>query len=122
MWGGSTGNPDYIPDNPALIRHVDEVLKFISAVTKDGRYEAIIEDDSEHKEIKNMCDVAERLEQRGITKGIKQGIAQGITQGEQIGVIKTLKELVKDKILTISDAAKRAGMSVSDFKAAAGIK
>ena len=106
-------NPDYIPDNPTEILHVDEVLKFISAVTKDRRYEAIIEDDSENKEVRTMCDVAERLEQRGIAKGI--------TQGERLGVIKTLKELVTDKILTVSDAAKRAGMSVSDFKTAAGI-
>ena len=110
-------NPDYIPDNPTEILHVDEVLKFISAVTKDRRYEAIIEDDSENKEVRTMCDVAERLEQRGIAKGI----TQGITQGERLGVIKTLKALVSDKILTVSDAAKRAGMSVSDFKTAAGI-
>ena len=100
-------------ENQSEILHVDEVLKFISAVTKDRRYEAIIEDDSENKEVRTMCDVAERLEQRGIAKGI--------TQGERLGVIKTLKELVTDKILTVSDAAKRAGMSVSDFKTAAGI-
>ena len=56
-----------------------------------------------------------------IQRGIAKGITQGITQGERLGVIKTLKELVTDKILTVSDAAKRAGMSVSDFKTAAGI-
>ena len=65
-------NPDYMPDDTTEIRHVDEVLKLISAVSGDERYAKVVENAKEYvqgKEIRNMCDVAERLEKRGLSKG-----------------------------------------------------
>ena len=44
-------------------------------------------------------------------KGIQQGIKQGIQQGSQ----NILIELVKDNIISISEAAKRANMNVDEF-------
>ena len=42
---------------------------------------------------------------------------KGRQEGRQEGALETLSSLVKDGILTLADAANRAGLSVSDFKA-----
>ena len=82
-------NRDYIPEDAREIRHVDEVLKLLSVMTGDSRYESILSDGV--KEGISMCDVAERLEQRGIRRGIEQGLGlgreQGIKQGREQGLI-----------------------------------
>ncbi|MBR4726025.1 MAG: winged helix-turn-helix domain-containing protein [Lachnospiraceae bacterium] len=39
-------------------------------------------------------------------------------EGEKRGIIKILRELVDDGTLSITDAAKRSGMSAAAFKAA----
>ncbi len=103
-------NPEYVPDDPSEIRHVDEVLKLIAAVTGDDRYKEIITDKEEEEEVKNMCEVADRLEKRGMEKGI--------IEGRKEGMIKALYDLVSDGLLSISDAAVRAGMTEQQFKAA----
>lgn len=67
-------NKNYVPDDPTVIKHVDEVLKLLSVMTGDNRYEEI----SLNKEgVVSMCDVAERLENRGIAKGEAIGEAKG---------------------------------------------
>ena len=67
--------------------HVDEVLKLLSVMTHDNRYEEIL---NTTKEVHTMCDVAERLVNQGITKGISEGISQGISEG----IIKGQNDLV----------------------------
>ncbi len=74
-------DPNYVPDDAREIKHVDEVLKLLSAMTGDTRYQEYVNERS----VRNMCDVATRLENRGIEKGIKQGIKQGIEQGIEQG-------------------------------------
>ncbi|MCR5768568.1 MAG: hypothetical protein K6G45_08770 [Lachnospiraceae bacterium] len=90
-------NPNYVPDDMTEMIHPDEVLSLIASASGDERY-FHVKDDKEKGKVTNMCEVADRLEKRG--------------------VIKILSELVKEGILSISDAAKRAGMSVAAFKAA----
>lgn len=63
-------NKDYIPNDKRRIKHIDEVLKLLSVMTGDSRYEKIL---SDGKEITNMCEVAERLEQRGLKRGREEG-------------------------------------------------
>ena len=70
-------NSDYIPDDPTEIKHVDEVLKLLSVMTGDKRYETILK---EEKEVRNMCEVADRLENMGIAKGVAKGRAEGETK------------------------------------------
>lgn len=53
---------NYIPSDSREIIHVDEVLKLLSIMTKDNRYEQIL---SQEPEVHNMCEVAERLENKG---------------------------------------------------------
>ena len=76
-------NKNYIPDDPTEIRHIDEVLKLLQVMTGDERYLTIFQ---EKKGVRNMCDVAERLEKMGIEKGLKQGIGEGIKQGIEQGI------------------------------------
>ena len=66
----------------------------MSAMTKDDRFEETINELS-RKESVTMCEVLDKVEARGRKKG----------------VISVLISLVKDGILSISEAAKRADMS-----------
>ena len=58
------------------IKHVHELLQLMSVMTKDGRFEGAYSQEMERRPT-NMCEVLERIENRGIEKGIEKGIAQG---------------------------------------------
>jgi hypothetical protein len=58
------------------------------------------------KERVDMCEAIEGIRNDGIEEG----------------VLKTLLGLVKDGILTIADAARRAGMTVAELEAKTGLK
>ena len=66
-----------------------------------------------------MCEVLDRVEARGIekgrAKGREEGIREGIREGIKEGTVNVLTSLVKDGILSIADAAKRANMSEESF-------
>ena len=49
-------------------------------------------------------------------KWIKEGKKEGRREGIKEGVINTLLILVKDGIISVEDAAKRANISVSTFQ------
>ena len=55
-----------------------------------------------------MCEVLDRVEQRGI----ERGIAQGIEQDKKSILI----ELVSNGIITIEQAAQKAGVDVDTFR------
>ncbi len=57
-----------------------------------------------------MCEISEKWYREGQTDGEKRG--------EKKGIRETLFSLVKDGILSMTDAAKRANMNVSDFEKA----
>lgn len=60
-------NKEYKPSQET-IQHVDEVLKLMSVLTEDNRF---VEVQQEGKgKVKNMCEVLDRVENRGIEKGI----------------------------------------------------
>ena len=46
-------DPDYIPNDPMEIEHVDKFLKLMAVLTGDNRYVDIVKLDG--KEIVNMC-------------------------------------------------------------------
>ena len=133
---------DYIADK-TTIEHVEELLYLMSAMTGDNRFEKTI-NELKGKENVNMCEVLDRVEARGVEKGRLEGIEkgrlegriegmekgrlegriegmekgrrEGIKEGKLEGAVTTLASLVKDGILSIEDAAKRANMSVEMFK------
>ena len=107
----------------------------MSAMTGDNRFEETI-NELKGRENVNMCEVLDRVEARGVEKGriegiekgriegiekgrregIEKGRLEGIREGKLEGAVTTLASLVKDGILSIEDAAKRANMSVEVFK------
>ena len=75
-----------------------------------------------YKEDQNMCETLMEIMKDDIDKKIRQSEKKAEKRGEKRGALLTLKELVKDGILSLTEAAKRAGMSVNEFKVQAGIK
>ena len=68
-------------------------------------------------EVKHMC-ITEYDESRTLAEQREEGR----TEGRIEGVLNTLVSLVKDGILTLSDAAKRANMTVAEFELKTGLK
>ena len=70
-------------------------------------------------EVKSMF-ITEYDEQRAFAEqkaeGRAEGRAEGVEEGEAIGTIKTLAGLVKDGLLTMSQAAERVNMTVPEFE------
>ncbi|MEY8431554.1 hypothetical protein AALC75_13675 [Lachnospiraceae bacterium 48-42] len=54
----------------------DEIAEKLSVMTRDNRFEDVYSPDMERRPT-NMCEVLDRVENRGIQKGIEKGIAQG---------------------------------------------
>ena len=72
------------------------------------------------KEGNKMTDAMKELydifKEESKDKWIKEGRREGIKEGRKEGVINTLLMLVKDGIISVEDAAKRANLSVSKFQ------
>ena len=102
-------NKDYIPDDKTTIKHVDEILKFLSVMTGDNRYEKLLAD---KEGVSNMCDVAQRLEDRGIQIGIEKGRAE-----ERAKCNRMIYSLVEDKSISMEKGAEKLGISVEKLQA-----
>jgi hypothetical protein len=59
--------------------------------------------------------IAEGIEQ-GIERGIEQGREEGRLSGIEEGRIELLVDLANDKVITVEEAAGKAGMTVEEFK------
>ena len=59
-------------------------------------------------EVERMCNLSDGVERKGIEMGMKKGMEKG--------KIEAFCELVKDNLLPIEEAAKRAGISVEEFR------
>ena len=79
--------------------HVEDVLWLLSAVTGDNRYRDICYE-KDFEEVHTMCDVAQRLEDRGRVSGLQEGIKEG-------GLI-MLYRLVSEGTITIDQAVNAA--------------
>lgn len=96
-------NKQYIPSAQKLI-HVDEVMKILSAVTRDSAFEAALKDaQAEGKENIAMCDIMQAYKNAG-----RQ-------EGRQEGRLELLVGLVHDGLLSLTDAVSRSGMQETDF-------
>ena len=79
--------------------HVEDVLWLLSAVTGDNRYRDICYE-KDFEEVHTMCDVAQRLEDRGRVSGLKEERKEG-------GLI-MLYRLVSEGTITIDQAVNAA--------------
>ena len=75
---------DYKPINKA-IKHVDELLKLMTVLTGDSRFEEQIKEMHKEEGEVRMCEVLDKIENRGISRGIEIGETKGRKIGEKIG-------------------------------------
>ena len=68
-------DPDYVSTDKTAFVHIDEILKLMSLLTDDDRYELTL--NSEGGKPKNMCEMLDRVEARGVEKGRAEGMAKG---------------------------------------------
>lgn len=87
-------NSAYIPDDEQEIQHVDEVLKLLSAMTGDDKYETLLNDGK--GKVKNMCDVAERLVNIGEARG-EARFAKLVDVLMQLGRTSDIKKAASDE-------------------------
>lgn len=66
---------EYRPKDERKFRHIDAMLKFLAVVKRDERY--VKEDFRNEKGEVGMCEILDRMEEKGIAKGIEQGIEKG---------------------------------------------
>ena len=51
----------------------------------------------------------------GIQQGIEQGMEQGMQQGMRQGKTELMISMIRDKVISINDAAKRLGITESEL-------
>lgn len=109
-------NNDYVPDNRTL-KHVNEVLKLLSAVTGDRRFEDAYNDSMSERSM-NMSEAAlDKIEARGKAEGKAEGalykLISQIDRKMQRGQSTTeiADDLLEDEenVQRICDAAKKYG-------------
>lgn len=74
-------NGDYVPSSQELT-HVQETLQLLSIMTNDNRFEEAYNTTTDSKKggARNMCEVLDKVENRGIAKGKVEGEIEGKNQ------------------------------------------
>ncbi len=60
------------------------------------------------KGVNDMCNLGEGIYENGLSAGIEKG--------REEGRINMLLDIVKDGLISVTDAAKKAGMSLDEFE------
>ena len=68
-------DPDYRPTDPIKFQHVDELLKLMAAITHDDRFTEVLQEGGKPRD---MCEVLDRVEEKGIQRGIDQNRIESI--------------------------------------------
>ncbi len=90
-------NNNYIP-SPAEMEHVQAVLHMMSVMTGDHRFEDVCSNNMKEGGNINMCEVLDRIENRGIERGIAKGIEKGIAKGIEKGIAKGREEGITEML------------------------
>ena len=102
---------EYEPSDETL-DHAREIADFFRVFQHDERFITAYNEATKNKEEISMCKYVDRLEARGEAKGRAEGEARGI--------LITLADLVRKGLITVSQAAEQAKMTVEEFKEKAG--
>ena len=94
---------DYVPSKETL-EHVDAVLKTMSVLTQDARFEEL---QNNGEEVKTMCDALDKVEKKGVQQGIQQGI---------IALVESLKELGQSNEVIINKLMQKFGLTETEAK------
>ncbi len=92
-------NGDYIPSSQDLT-HVQETLQLLSIMTNDNRFEEAYNTNTDGQKggPRNMCDVLDKVENRGIAKGIEKGKVEGEIEGKNQMALLVKKLLDQSRI------------------------
>ena len=93
--------------DPVKFKHVDELLKMLAAFTHDNRFLDVMYDEEGGKP-KDMCEVLDRVEAKGIAIGEARGIAIGEAKGKHEGEKRMVALMEKLFELGRVDDAQRA--------------
>ena len=77
-------NGDYVPDKVTM-KHIQETLQLLSVMTGDHGYEEAVEK-TEEGGPKNMCEVLDRIENKGRLDGLREGRLDGLREGRLDGL------------------------------------
>ena len=99
-------NKEYRPSEE-IMRHVDEVLKLMTVLTGDNRFEEVL-NESGKGDIKKMCEVLDRVEARGEARGRAIGEARGKAIGEKSGRESGLYDAICSLMRTVRCSADQA--------------
>ena len=80
---------DYRPKNPRKFDHQNEILKLMTAISHDHRFSDTI--DPKGGTPANMCEVLDRVEQKGLRIGMQKGMQKGMEKGISIGELNNAK-------------------------------
>ena len=119
------------------MKHIHEVLQLLNVMDRDHRFETEVNLKNGEKEVRSMSEWLTRVlnESRaegiekgratGLAEGIERGRASGLAEGRATGLaegkITVLFGLVKDNLISVEEAAKRAGLSPVEFRKKTGL-
>ena len=107
---------EYVPSSDRM-EHIQSVLQLLNVMDKDHRFEMAVNQENGAKEVRTMSEWLTRV----INESEAKGVAQGVEKGRMEGSLEVLAGLVKDGLLPVTEAAKRAGMTVAEFGKRTGI-
>lgn len=111
-------NKNYKPSRQT-IRHVDELMKFMTAMTGDHRFAETAETIKKKEEGGiSMCEVLDRIEQRGIEKGMEKGIEKGIERGDAKRLVLSVEGAMRVFKASLELACEAAGATVEEYQKA----
>jgi len=125
-------NGNYQPTDQKM-KHIHEVLQLLNVMDRDHRFETEVNLKSGEKEVRSMSEWLTRVLNESRAEGIEKGRATGLAEGRATGLaegratglaegkITILSGLVKDQLISVEEAAKRAGMSQAEFRKKAGL-
>ncbi|MDY3769554.1 MAG: hypothetical protein SOZ88_01985 [Lachnospiraceae bacterium] len=108
----STSIPE-VRDTIVMLRHL--------SADEQVRQEAFYREKRLHDEASALGSARREGELIGEARGKAAGRAEGEAIGEARGMISTLARLVKDGLLSVEEAARRANMTTEEFKSKAGL-
>ena len=97
-----------IPQWDIVLSACPHEAKLMSVLTQDQRFVEPLAVEGDRP--KDMCELLDRVEAKGIKKGIEQGIQQGTDETR----IESIKNLMKNLHMTPAEAMDALGLSASD--------
>ena len=95
---------DSVSEDETRIRHVDEVLKLLSAFTGDVRYEEIMKSE-DYEEVKSMCEIMDRAINKGKVIGARESAEKFFKNGASYELVRASIDVLSDSELREIEAA-----------------